>query len=180
MNLLKVTFGIPLNLPSGSGSEAFGDAIPVVATLATPGVFTAEGFDPVNGEAVYLSFANPGGSMPAPLVAGTPYYIVAAANDTFELSATSGGAALATTSAGANLSLHVPAPDDIQIPLPFQPNNTVLAVNLGAAAVVLQSSPDGVNWTAIGSIAAGSMQLITIPDDWIGTVAAGSVYLISE
>jgi hypothetical protein len=66
---------------------------------ASPCVFTWTGHPLVNGMVVVLS----GTTMPgtAQFVAGTPYYVVAKATNTFELAATAGGAAInATTTAG--------------------------------------------------------------------------------
>jgi hypothetical protein len=66
---------------------------------ASPCVFTWTGHPLVNGMVVVLS----GTTMPgtAQFVAGTPYYVVAKATNTFELAATAGGTAInATTTAG--------------------------------------------------------------------------------
>lgn len=51
-----------------------------------------------NGDLVRLS--NSGGAVPAGLAVGTNYYVVGAAADTLQLSATSGGAAINLTDAG--------------------------------------------------------------------------------
>lgn len=69
------------------------------ATNATPCVFTGSGTSFVNGTPVVLS----GGSPPAGFTNGTVYYVVAsgvAGAGTFELAATLGGAAIASTSTG--------------------------------------------------------------------------------
>jgi len=66
------------------------------ATNASPCVFTATGSYYYNGLGVTLS----GGSLPAGFTAGT-YYVVSASGSTFELAATSGGAAIGSTTTGS-------------------------------------------------------------------------------
>lgn len=66
------------------------------ATNASPAVFTV-GTAIANGTPVALS----GSSLPAGFTAGTTYFAVAASGLTFELSATSGGSAINSTSAGS-------------------------------------------------------------------------------
>lgn len=48
-----------------------------------------------------------GGTMPAPLVAGTTYYAIRVSESVFKLAATAGGAAIDITSAGSNVLLGV-------------------------------------------------------------------------
>jgi len=70
------------------------------ATHATPAVFTWTPTSALtklpNGTGVQLS----GGSLPAPFVAATTYYVIAASGDTFELAATPGGGPIASTAVG--------------------------------------------------------------------------------
>lgn len=66
------------------------------ATNASPCVFTASGSYFSNGTYVILS----GGSLPAGFTAGG-YYVVSASGASFELSATSGGSAINSTSTGS-------------------------------------------------------------------------------
>jgi hypothetical protein len=54
--------------------------------------------------------AEMGGSMPAPLVAGTRYYAIALTDGTFQVSATASGAAIDLTSAGAEVLVSSPLP----------------------------------------------------------------------
>jgi uncharacterized phage protein gp47/JayE len=65
---------------------------------ATPGVVTLNNHGLVNGDVVSFATTN---TLPAPLAPNMPYYVVAAAANTFEVSSTSGGAAIPTTTAGA-------------------------------------------------------------------------------
>ena len=48
-----------------------------------------------------VTFSNSAGALPAPLVAGTTYYVVAVANNNIQVSATKGGAAITLTTAGS-------------------------------------------------------------------------------
>lgn len=54
--------------------------------------------------------AEAGGSLPAPLVAGTSYYALPITGDTFSVSATVGGSAVNLTTAGANTLAIAPRP----------------------------------------------------------------------
>lgn len=63
-------------------------------TIATPGVVTATAHGFVDNQAVYISTS---GALPTELVAGTKYFVRNSAANTFELSATSGGASIATS-----------------------------------------------------------------------------------
>lgn len=66
------------------------------ATNASPCVFTVPGSAPASGTPVALS----GASLPAGFTAGTVYYVVSSSGSTFQLSATSGGSAINSTSTG--------------------------------------------------------------------------------
>jgi hypothetical protein len=81
----------------------------ITNTIASPAVFTAPAaYTPVNGYLVYLfnsgTNSSPGVA-PAGFAFGTPYYIVNASGHTFELSATSGGAGIAATTAGVSYGI---------------------------------------------------------------------------
>lgn len=65
---------------------------------ATPGVVTAASHGFQNNDQVVFSTT---GALPAPLVAGTVYFVRNAAAGTFEFSTTSGGASINTTNAGS-------------------------------------------------------------------------------
>jgi len=71
-------------------------------TSANPGVVTWSGHPLQNGDRVEFSTT---GALPTALVAATEYYVVNAAANTFQLSATSGGAAIDTT-AGTQSGTH--------------------------------------------------------------------------
>ena len=65
------------------------------ATNASPCVFTVPGSAPANGVPVALA-----GTAPTGFTAGTVYYVVSSSGSTFELSATSGGGAINSSSTG--------------------------------------------------------------------------------
>lgn len=66
----------------------------VTMTIASPAVVTWTAHGRSNGDIV--TFATTG-ALPTGLTAGTPYYIISAATDTFEVAATSGGTAINTS-----------------------------------------------------------------------------------
>lgn len=74
-------------------------------TVASPGVVTKSGHALVNGDIVYLSTT---GVLPTGLSAGTKYYVVGAASNTFNLSLTLGGSAINTT--GSQSGTHTVTP----------------------------------------------------------------------
>ena len=67
------------------------------ATNASPCVFTVPGSALANGVPVSLA----GASVPTGFTAGTVYYVVSSSGSTFELSATSGGSAINSSSTGS-------------------------------------------------------------------------------
>ncbi len=70
-------------------------------TIASPGVVTAVAHGLVNGAQVIPTTT---GALPTGLTAGTAYYVVNKATDTFQLSATVGGSAINTT--GSQSGVH--------------------------------------------------------------------------
>lgn len=81
----------------------------VTATSASPAVFTWTAHGALNGDIVVLG----GSAVPTGFVAGTQYFVVAKAANTFELSATSGGAAINSSSTGtAVTATYYPATGD--------------------------------------------------------------------
>ena len=80
-------------LPAGPASFTATNASPAVFTWTPTAALTAL----PNGTGVQLS----GGSLPAGFVAATTYYVVASSGSTFELAATPGGSALASTGSGS-------------------------------------------------------------------------------
>lgn len=71
-----------------------GAAAEVTITIATPGVVTWAGHGRAANDAIVFTTT---GALPTGLTAGTTYYVLAPTTDTFTVSATSGGAAIATS-----------------------------------------------------------------------------------
>lgn len=85
------------------GMAAAGSGQPAVFTAATAGnLFTAPGSAFTANQQVVL-FPGPGATLPGGFTAGTVYYVVSPAGAAFSLAATSGGAAITVTSAGAGI-----------------------------------------------------------------------------
>jgi hypothetical protein len=87
------------------GASAY-NAQAVTATNASPCVVTLNAHTLVNGNRVKLG----GTAVPTGFTAGTSYYVVNAAANTFQLSATPGGTAINSTSTGTSVTVtEVPA-----------------------------------------------------------------------
>lgn len=192
MQILNVTT-LPIYLPYDKAPLPFGDAIEgITATAAAPGVITAVGYAPVLNDAVSFSF-QAGGSLPAPLVVGQQYFVVAPVNNSFSVSATKGGAAITTTTTGSLITLHLLSNQVDGVTLPFKPTNTVEVQNTSAGTLVLQGAADagqgasGTNiynpatgpgtWNTIASVPAGGSVLATLQYDWIRVSTAGTLVL---
>jgi Chitobiase/beta-hexosaminidase C-terminal domain len=74
-------------------------------TSASPAVFTTSAAFCVNGYVVYLNVQGTGAAAPGGFSFGTPYYVVNASGTTLQLSLTSGGAAINSTTTGSNFVL---------------------------------------------------------------------------
>jgi hypothetical protein len=96
-NLVYIPMALDAVTDSNGPSAATVAAYSFTATSASPAVFTASGSAYTTGETVELT----GTSLPGGFTAGTIYYIVSPSTDTFELAATEGGAAIASTSTGS-------------------------------------------------------------------------------
>lgn len=70
------------------------DTATITVTIASPGVVTWTGHTLSNGDIVVFTTT---GALPTGITAGTSYYVVNAATNTFQISATSGGAAINTS-----------------------------------------------------------------------------------
>jgi hypothetical protein len=193
LSMLEVT-SYPIYLPNDTVPVPFGQPLAVTVTDASPGVFTAVGYAPVNGDLVSFSAAA-GVALPTGLTVGTIYYVVSASNDTFEISATSGGSAI-TISGTLSAVLHIINSAQPVVDLPFKPGYTVLALNLGSTGSTLQGAPDtnvgnttgnnvsgypagpSSSWTTMATIAGNSMALVELAYDWIRVGSGDSLYLL--
>lgn len=84
--------------PAIAADPKLGVTLSVTISQATPAVVTKTAHGLSNADKVWFDTTD---TLPAPLVRGTEYFVVNKATNTFQVSATSGGTALATTSAGA-------------------------------------------------------------------------------
>jgi hypothetical protein len=80
--------------------------------VAATDIATAVGHVQVNGDAVQLT--NSGGALPGGLSPNTDYYVVGAASDALQFSATAGGAAINITSTGTGTHYIGAVPDGIR------------------------------------------------------------------
>lgn len=100
---------------------------------ASPAVFTLVAHGLSDDDQIVLSTS---GTLPAGLTAGTVYYVIEAADDTFQVSTTSGGSAVNTSSAGSGTHSFtdsysdVPSTDQWQF---SQHGNRVIAVQANSA-----------------------------------------------
>lgn len=98
-NLLADFYGTLHQLLEHNSDQAIDWSSPKVFTAANAtDVFTSNGHGYANGTKVRVF--NVGGALPAGLTAGTDYYVIGAAANTFQLSATLGGAAVNVTTDG--------------------------------------------------------------------------------
>lgn len=198
MQLLNVT-NFPIYLPrdvaQGPFGEPFEDVTIVEGTGTTDPIFTIDGYEPTNGDAMQLDFTA-GGSLPTGFSAFTTYYVVGAnaATGAFSLSATKGGASIShntVTTGGVNMVAHLLSDQEQEIPLPFKPGyGSVVVANLSAGTLVLQGAadagagfdaPQGPGaWNTIVSVGAGAMALAKLSYDWIRVSTSGTLALLQN
>lgn len=196
MKVLPVT-NLPIYLPADKAAIPFGDPINDFAiTLASPGVASAPGYVPTNGDAVSLSIPVGGGTLPVALTVGTVYYVVGANTSagTFNLSATKGGAAINTATASTGtVTLHLLSGEFYGVTLPFKPTATVVVSNSTGGSLVLQGAADsgqaaaGTNtfnppagpgtWNTIATVPANSAVEAVLSYDWIRVSTAATLTL---
>lgn len=87
------------------------DARPVASVTPATDTFELDGHGFDDGDVVLVR-AFEGGSLPAPLVAGTRYHAIRESDSTFKLSATNGGPAIDITSAGSQVAVAGELPFD--------------------------------------------------------------------
>jgi hypothetical protein len=94
-----------------NSNQAIDWAMPAPKTFTAANatnVFTATAHGMANGDKVRVS--NAGGALPAGLSAGTDYFVIAAAANTFQLAAAPGGAAVDITTDGTGTQTVQPIP----------------------------------------------------------------------
>lgn len=91
---LTTAIPIPFNSADRDTDNIHPLAATVTITIATPGVITWTGHNFLAGSPIVLTTT---GALPTGLTAGTTYYVVNPAANTFQLAATPGGSAINTT-----------------------------------------------------------------------------------
>lgn len=99
ITLLAFTAVTSSSAPTAQRLATFTGAF--TATDASPAVFTCPGSSFSNGTPVSLAALAPGATLPGGFSTATEYFVVSASGTTFELSATSGGSAINSSSAGS-------------------------------------------------------------------------------
>jgi hypothetical protein len=136
--------GIPDVSPYSFSFALPSNAASFTATDASPCVLTAAGTSYSDGQPLTLA----GASLPGGFTTGTVYYVTGASGTSFSLAATSGGAALASTSSGSGSVVPVVdisglatvpslAPTNQYLPLPSgvaQPGQNPVATGSGSGS----------------------------------------------
>ena len=130
---VQVTFGKELKFVPRSGT--------VTMTIASPGVMTFNAHGAANGTPV--SFGTTG-ALPTGITAGTTYYVVATAANTFEVAATVGGAAINTS--GSQSGAHTATFQGFGT---VAAGNTITGVTSTATAVVVTPLLMTGSWTTL-------------------------------
>lgn len=139
---VAISFGQEITFTQRSGT--------VTITIASPGVFTLNNHGAPAGTPVVLSTT---GALPTGLTAGTTYYVVSPAANTFQLAATVGGAAINTS--GSQSGTHTATFTGSTIAA----GNTITGVTSGATATVTTALLRSGTWTTapVGSLVIGSV-----------------------
>lgn len=172
-------------------ADLYNALCPVVGTftvtIASPGVFTKTAHGMSNGLRVRLFTT---GALPTGLTANTDYYVVSAAIDTWQLSATQGGAAINTS--GTQSGTHT-----VQA-FPYGAGDGSTTFNVpdkrgrvsvgrddmgGTAASRMTAAGSGVTGTGLGSIGGAETHTLTtaqIPAHTHNLDASGNSYYIMK
>lgn len=196
LSLVSGTTPLPIYLPADIAPVPFGDPLSdVTITSSTTAIVSVPGYDnPQANDAVAFSVVS-GNTLASGLTVGAVYYVVAPISGyTFAVSATKGGAAIATTTsttAGKPATVHLLSKQVYGPNLPFKPGSTAVALNVQTSAQTLQGASD-VNsgfgnpggpgsFSTIATVAGGSAQLVTLSADWIQVSAtAGGLILLQN
>lgn len=155
--------------------------VPFTVTIASPGVLTFPAdYFPTNGQRITLSTT---GALPTGLAVGTTYFIVNAANNTAQLSLTSGGAAINTSvSQSGNHTAHMSYVNiaSAATVCPFKAGNTVLVYNGTAGSLVLQDSADNSTFATLATVPAGGYANVQLRNQYIRVSTAATLYLLGN
>jgi hypothetical protein len=201
MQLLNLTSSLPVYLPYDYAHVPFGDPFnDVTITSSTTAVVTVPGYEATAGDIVLFT-TGVGISMPTGLTANTKYYVVSPSTDTFAVSATKGGSAIATTggaiTASGQVVVHLLSNQVDGVTQPFKTGATVLALSL-SGTVTLQGAADTYElapgsiypigktppggpaaYATIATLASGVPQLVTLNYDWINA-SGGALILLQN
>lgn len=137
----------------------------ITVTIATPGVVTWTSHVLENGDPVVFTTT---GALPTGITAGTTYYVINKAANTFQIAATVGGTAINTTGSqsGVHTGIHAPygrGDTSTTFNVPDLRGRVLIALdNLGgsAASRITSASTNGGNSTTLGG--AGGAQTHTL------------------
>lgn len=175
MRSLTVT-NTPIQLSADSGFTPFGDPYSAVVSSSSGALFTAPGTQLAATDRVMVT----GAVVPTGFTAGTTYYAVSSSGDTFKLSATSGGGAIAYTDAGTDVVVHILSEDVFDITIPFKADYTVVVANTSGGSLVLQESDDASTWTTLATVVAGAFVEAKLNKDWIRVSTSATLYLLGN
>jgi len=177
LNVLAVTNA---SIDLAQEPQVGGDVItvPVTATSASPAVFTAAAdYSPTLGDRVKLG----GVAVPTGFTAGTQYYVVSPSGKTFELSATSGGSAINSSSTGTSVEAYLNSKEIASgvIKLSFKPSYTVVVANPSGGSLTLQDSDDNSTFGTL-AVCATPYTTVILRKRYIKVSTAATLYLLNN
>ncbi len=218
MQVFTLTSGLPVYLPYDTAVVPFGDPFnDVTITSSTTAVVTVPGYQPKAGDIVGFTatsgntiasgisgFTLPGYSSSGSAGGASGLYFVLAAGlsgNSFEISATKGGSAVATTtsnSVSGQVVIHLLSMQTDGTLRPFKPGASVVALNIGATNVTLQGAsdtnelapgqiyPSGKNppggpgtYSTLATVNSGTAAIVVLQADWINA-SGGSLILLQN
>lgn len=195
MQVLTVT-ALPIYLPYDRAPIPFGDPISDISvTSSTTAVVTAPGYVPAAGDRVAFSSEpiSPAttSATPAGITAGTVYFVISPSTDTFSISTTKGGSAVATTDTGTGTqTLHLLSNQIDGTTAPFKTGGSAVCQNLKGTDYTLQGANDSNtgfgnpggpgSWNTIATVTSGSAVLVQLSYDWIRATSAGTLVLLQN
>lgn len=204
MQVFTLTSALPVYLPYDTAVVPFGDPFnDVTITSSTTGVVTVPGYVPVANDIVGFT-ATSGNTIASGITGFTPtgysasgsaggasglYFVVGSsiAGNSFSVSATKGGAAVATTtsnSASGQVVIHLLSLQKDGTLMPFKAGASVVVMNLSGTSATLQTAPDsgqaqpGTNtyvqapagpgtFVTQATVASGTAQVVVLNNDWV-------------
>ena len=194
MQVLTLTSAVPVYLPYDVAPIPFGDPFnDVTITSSTTAVVTVTGYAATSGDQVMFSVIG-SNSLASGLTAGTNYFVISPSGNTFSISATKGGSAVATTTSNSAVNqvvVHLVSNQVDGTVQPFKSGDSVVVLNLGSGTATLQGAPDLAaptpgsylapqgpgTYTQIASIASGAAVVAVLSNDWIKASGGGLVLL---